>query len=443
MLGSFRVDGKQQSSLRPFLLKLRDSYLIGLTPEPEQGSPCVHCVELWLAQRRVWSERLHITELPIRKELVTTLQKENHPHVLYEISNDGTETKMDCFVYPHPACGCDKNGFVAPREFPARLNFAFSPISQIKCARYGIPNGNLWLTSASGHLEGETIRVFGTGMDREVSRLKAVEQWMKIAAAHIFKSGTEGHVKPAEDFVTGDKSSLSLPDVLKDGQCFGAGKDREDAIRDALQEFSRIRTLGKYTSQMKKPMLIVGANNWMRNHVPFFLLQQFDLHLFFYPTSSPCWVVGLAALSRMRTTDAPIFIFESSHDVGQALSRVLGKMLEHCRPVDWMSDTEEVVELSETEMARNRKLSSWWNNWIYRCPKISLKDVLHLEAYTDNLELWRQYLADGQERLKIVDLNTPLLPASLRHVVKIAHPCLQERVTTNINGIGTLSSFLR
>ena len=78
MLGSLRWD-KNVAQLRPFALKLRDSFLIGMTPEPEQGSPCVHCVELWLASRRVWSERLNVQELPIRKDLLAILQKENHP----------------------------------------------------------------------------------------------------------------------------------------------------------------------------------------------------------------------------------------------------------------------------------------------------------------------------------------------------------------------------
>jgi len=28
------------------------------------------------------------------------------------------------------------------------------------------------------------------------------------------------------------------------------------------------------------------------------------------------------------------------------------------------------------------KWNEWFQNWIYRCPKISLKDVLHLEPYS-------------------------------------------------------------
>lgn len=444
MLGSVRL-GRNQGQLRPFVLKLRDSFLIGLTPEPEQGSPCVHCVELWLVNRRVFSERMNVQELPIRTDILNTIIKLNDPHVLYEVSNDGTDTRMDCFVYPHPACGCARESFIKPVVNKERLNFAFSPINQIKCARYGVPSGNLWLTSASGSLgaEGKMTRVFATASDREQSRLRAVEQWMKRTAFDLYgpRSGVE-HQKGCEDFVTGQNSEMSLQEAMRTPECIGAGANREEAILDGLQEFARIRTLAKYTGQVKKPMLVVGANNWIRNHVPFFLLQQYDLHLLFYPNSTPTWVVGLAALSRVKTTEAPIFIFDSDKDISTALTRMLAKMLEHCRPVDWLNEADEEPTLSEAEMNRNRKLANWWNNWIYGCPKISVKDVLHLEPYTNSLETWRNYLADGQERLKILELNNPLLPVALRHLVKVYHPSLSERASSNVNGIGTMRSFV-
>lgn len=387
---------------------------------------------------------MNLNDLPIRRDLVASITKENDPHILYEIATDGTETRMECFVYPHPACGCARESFLVPKEEREKINFAFSPISQIKCARYGTPNGNLWLTSAAGSLgaEGKMVKTFATGTDREGSRIRAVESWMKQTAFQIYGNPASGQMlKPYEDFVTRGNGEIALGEAMATEACLGAGKDRDEAIRDGLQEFSRIRTLAKYTTQMKMPMLVVGANNWIRNQVPFFLLQQYDLHLFFYPNSTPTWVVGLAALSRVRTSDKPIFIFESHHDIATALVRTLAKMLEHCRPVDWMAEGEEEPEQSEAQIIKNRRLSTWWNNWIYRCPKISLKDVLHLESYPSDLETWRQYLADGQERIKILDLNSPILPHSLRTVVKVYHPSLGQRMSSNVNGIGTMSSF--
>lgn len=441
MLGSARLDGESRLQLRPFALKLRDSFLIGMTPEPEHGSPCVHCVELWLAARRVWSERLTASELPIRRDLLLKVQDEKNPHLFYEIANDGTETRMECFVYPHPACGCERSQFVSPPKMPARINFAFSPVNQIKCARYGVPNGNLWLTSATGSMDHEVIRVFSTAGDREVSRLRAVEQWMKRATIESMKKSSPVLMRDSSDFITGGNAPISYAEILRSEQCIGAGKNYEEAVASALQEFAKLRTLNKYTTQMKKPMLIVGANNWVRTQVPFFLLQQYDLHLMFYPTSTPTWVVGLAALSRVKTTEPPVFFFESHHKISEALTTVLSRMLEHCRPVDWMSETEEVVEMEESEQNRNRRMGAWWNNWIYRCPKISLKDVLHLEDYPNDLGSWREYLADGQERLKLVEMNSPVLPRELRTLVKIIHPSLEVRPSTNAIGIGTLSSF--
>ena len=81
-------------------------------------------------------------------------------------------------------------------------------------------------------------------------------------------------------------------------------------------------------------MLIVGANNWLRTRVPFFLLQQYDLHLLFYPNSMPSWVVGIAAFSRVKVDEKPIFAFGSASQIGNAMDLAVFKILELCRPDD-------------------------------------------------------------------------------------------------------------
>ena len=226
----------------------------------------------------------------------------------------------------------------------------------------------------------------------------------------------------------------------------GAGATHEDAVMNGLTGLAQARTLRKYVNTMKSPMLVVGSNNWVRGRVPFFLLQQYDLHLLFYPNSTPSWVVGVCALSRIKTDEPPIFVFGCDANVLGALDSALGKVLERCRPSDWKAAEDGEVasvgdeEISKKESLKNTRLGMWWTHWIYRCPKISLKDVLHLEAYPKGIEHWRNYFTDGQEKLSVVSLNNELLPERLRFLVKVSSPVVSTS-TRNVNGIGTWKTF--
>lgn len=430
--------------LKPFVIRLRDGYLVGLGMEPSKGSPCAKCAELWLTQRNVFAKQIDVSELPLRRELLAELMMENNAHAYYEINADGTATRMDCFVFPHPNCQCSKINYVPPADLDQRKNFAFSPLFQIKCARYTTPNGNIWLTSASGDspLSGKRASVYTAAREREASRMQALEEWLKKSAMNdLVHRQSEGETFVAEDLRSGKGEILHrIPFASGMPDCLGAGESREEAILNAMYTFSRARTLRKYATTAKNPMLIVGEVNWLRTKVPFFLLQQYDLHLLFYPNSTPSWVVGVVALSRVKADAAPIFVFGCNSDVNLALDEALLRMVEHCRPADWQS--EEEAELSEVESQKNVRLNMWWTHWIYRCPKISLKDVLHLEAYPRTLEVWRSYFADGQESLSITPINSPLLPNKIRYLVKLNIPEVKSASNVrNVNGIGTWSSF--
>lgn len=436
--------GARVESLKPFVLKLKDGFLLGLGRDPQEGSPCIQCAELWLSQRRVSVERMHLDDLLIRRDLIKSMVAENNPHVFHEISMDGTSTRLDCLVFPHPTCTCKKSDFLPPVQTSPRTNFAFSPVYQIKCARYGTPNGNLWLTSAAGTpaSTGSPIQVYAAGREREESRFKAVDEWMKRAAfADLSSRLVRGQKITGADLVTGQTMPLfeSSQSILTP-EGMGAGATREEALLNALMALAKARTLNKFSSALKTPMLVVGTNNWIRGKVPFFLLQQYDLHLLFYPNSTQAWVVGVAALSRLRTDEAPIFVFGVDSDVNKAIDMALFKMLERCRPADWVEEDESESMPTMAESQKNAKMGVWWNHWIYRCAKINLKEILHLEPYGSSTEVWKQYFADGQEKLSVISLNTPALPEQLRVLVKLqgANMAASSR---NVRGIGTFASF--
>jgi hypothetical protein len=137
--------GNRIVSLKPFLLKIKDGFLLGLEREPGKGSPCGGCVEKWLTDRKVWCERRDLSALLVRRELIAELLSENSPHIFYEIYDDGTEIRLESIVYPHPECVCDKLNYTPPKEITRKVNFAFSPIHHLKVVRFGTPDGNLWL----------------------------------------------------------------------------------------------------------------------------------------------------------------------------------------------------------------------------------------------------------------------------------------------------------
>jgi len=423
--------------LKPFLFRIREGFLLGLAMEPSAGSPCAGCVQKWLEQRGVWCEKVEMAELKIRRDLLGDLLSENSGHVFYEISHDGLVTRLDCMVFPHTECACQKGSFIAPREVTKKTNFAFSPISHIQCARFGTPEGNLWLTSATGELplseKKETS--YAVDADREVSRMKAVEGWMKKAAL----AATAHEPLKSETLQTGALCILPPPLLASSGEVVGAGTNREEATLDALFQLARTRTLRRYAGTAKSPMLVVGANNWIRTRVPFFLLQQYDFHLLFYPNSMPAWVVGIAAFSRQDTQEKPIFVFGSDAEIGKAFDMAFGKILEVCQP----GEEGEIKQTwrEEKKSPGNTKLNLWWTHWIYRCPKISLKDVLHLEPYPRTVEHWREFLRDGEDPIGVVGLNTASLPQGIRYLVRLYLPGEPIKVARNVNGIGTWRAF--
>ena len=91
---------------------------------------------------------------------------------------------------------------------------------------------------------------------------------------------------------------------------------------------------------------------------------------------------------------------------------------------------------------QNPKLGMWWTHWIYRCPKISLKDVLHLEPYPRSLEAWKDYFRDGQEKVSIVSVNNEAMPSQIRTLVRLNVESDTAQVASNVQGIGIWRDFM-
>ncbi|NBV49906.1 hypothetical protein EBR78_01655 [bacterium] len=435
---------KKPVNLKPYVLKIRDGFLLGLAMDPQKGAPCANCVLLWLEQRKVPAQHASLNELTIRRDLIADLLAENSAHVIYEISRDGTAIRMDALVFPHPKCSCEKSNYIAPPQVSKNTNYAFSPLYQIFCTRFGTPDGNLWLTRVTGDcpISEEPVTVFAVHREKELSRKKALDEWMKKAIQRDLSVRVKrGELIASEVLQTGSyelmKRRSEDTQVLS---AMGAGSNREEATLNALVELAKVTTLRKYSQSMKNPMLVVGANQLIRSKAPFFLLQQYDLHLLFYPNSNQAWVMGMVALSRQRTDEKPSFVFSASTDINEAMDQLFFKMLEALRPEEQITGAPLLKGNEKSPSAS--QLNMWWINWIYRCPKLALKDIQNLEAYPKQVSHWRDYYRDGHEEVTVLAVNHTSLPNQIRTLVQVQYP-LRERVQNirNINGIGTWSDF--
>jgi len=446
---SVLFDKKRQETtppLKPFAFKTRDGFLLGLATDPKAGSPCSSCVERWLKEREVWLGEMAVGDLPsYARELLAELLCEKSGHTFYEILSDGSKTRLDSIVFPHPDCVCNKSCYVPPQDLTKNKNYAFSPIFRLRCVRYGTPQGNLWLFTVSGQAPatGRLVTAFGVDPKKDLAKMKAIEQWMKKAAPlDLAARLNEGQRVSRENLITGDLKLITQNEDLPSSLGMGAGSSKQKAVMDALYSLTQYQTLKRSSSIGKSPMLVVGAHSWLRSRVPFFLLQQYDLHLMFYPTPSPAWVIGILAVSRKDTSEAPTFAFSADSHPLKAVEGAIYKLLEKVYPLDMKGFKSLQKEGTRTIKAH---MSLWWTNWIYRCPKLPLKDILALEPYANTVEQWREYLKEKNITLSFLHMNHPTLPAKIKHLVKIQLPEteLYQGVdqTHNVGGIGTWNNI--
>ncbi|MEZ4751683.1 MAG: hypothetical protein R3B54_13975 [Bdellovibrionota bacterium] len=438
-------------ALKPFALRIRDGYLIGLALEPDAGAPCANCVESWLHDRNIRCKPADLESL--KGEAKAALNKAVHlnsAHTFFEIMDNGQKNKLECIVFPHPRCLCRKEKYcppVVPKK-GAPNNLAFSPIFQLKSVRYGTPNGNLWFFTAMGQapLTMKIVAAHAAASDKDQARRAVIDLWLKKSALlELDLRLRSGETFRAWNLKTQDEELVASEEELDtSSRWIGAGASEEEATVEALCQWAKQQTLEEYSNLGKSPMLVVGANNWLRGKVPFFLIQQYDLYPLFYPNKSAAWVVGLAAFSRLSSEEKPVFAFGADGNIGNALDKAIFQILEHCRPVDWRKRSAIVDDKKKKEKAA--KLNLWWTNWIYRCPKISLKDVLQLEPTKATPGAWQSCLREYGVSMSAVNINSLLLPASLRSLVKLNIRTEGDKSYTraaNVRGIGTWSTLRR
>ena len=115
----------------------------------------------------------------------------------------------------------------------------------------------------------------------------------------------------------------------------------------------------KGENSFRTPTLIVGANAYTRKLIDAATLQAWDVHLLFFPTPEETYQVGLLYISRI--------------DNKAALSLGIGNSVETAI-VECVRSTLESIDLKP-------KALTWLTHSVYRCSKVSLKDVTACEPY--------------------------------------------------------------
>ncbi len=433
--------------LKPFAFRIREGHLVGLAIEPQEGAPCASCVESWLKDRNLKAEAVATETLPAQPaKALKLLIDENLPHTYYEVMDNGTQNRLDCLVFPHPKCLCNKAGYHPPTTIRRQTNLVLSPIFQLKCVRYGTPDGNLWYFTAMGQspVSSKIVAAHAADPDKEVARFKTLNRWLKkVSLLDLDARLKGGEAFDAHEIIKDEHNVVaSSEDLQLDSDVAGIGNSMDEAILDGLHSFTKKRVIEEFSQKGKKPMLIVGSNHWLRQQVPFFLSQQYDLYLLFYPNASLSWVVGIMALSRLSLTEQPHFCFGSHREIKKAMDSAISQILQYCRPMDWKNrhQKENDPELKKHKMGQ---LVRWWNNWVYGCPKISLKDILQLEAHPNTVEAWKEHLTDQGSSVSIIPINSPSLPPQLKTLVKVNFAAEDRAYPEghNVRGIATWNSL--
>lgn len=159
--------------------------------------------------------------------------------------------------------------------------------------------------------------------------------------------------------------------IARQGECIvgAATKDAAKAKLNSPMPYTRAMP-EKYTPLAgKAPLIIVGSNSFLKARLPFYVVQNFDVHLFLCPTADRVWRIGAALFSRLDLDAAPLYVSVENASIETALSELL------------YACVSEATRVADDAPKVNPKLVLWHTHWVYRCHKIALKEVQALETY--------------------------------------------------------------
>jgi hypothetical protein len=354
-----------------FALKIRGGHLVGKANPPGEHSPCPECIHRHLGDRQIYAEPMDLKSAPKRLQphIETVKGKDHDPHTFFEVNHDGESTKLNTHSFSHPDCkSCDKAKTTEPKD-KKNLSYPFSHIQELVTSRYSLPTGNKWLARSTTK-DGETG--YAVASEREDARTAAVH-----APIHIDDAS---HKNPMHLM-----NSAALPDGHKD---------------------------------KKDTKLIVGANSYLRDNMPFFQLQRADHHLLMHhDPKSNTHHVGVLSFARAGSGETS-YSEHKHHDIHEAIKGAINKTLIASKPWD---HEDKGLTPEKAPIGNSETKHKWLQNWLYKQPKVALKDVLSTPAKDQKLA-----------KAKIIDFKSGKtlanLPTSVGNLVpaKAADPLIEN-----------------
>jgi hypothetical protein len=209
------------------------------------------------------------------------------------------------------------------------------PVPKFESARYGTPSGHIWVTQAHHH---DGTKSIGVGSAKAEAKSRAASK--------------ESHFEHQEPF----------------------------HLMSAHE--------GEPTAR-KRSLLIVGANNYMRDKVPYAVLQQHDVHLMLHPTAENHWHVGALMFDRTRP-DAVHYTSAKHADPQKALDHAL-----HGVVARYHESASSHQAEGQAPGKHDAKKATWLTHWLYRQPKVTLSDVRNLDTHGEKDAVKKSSLRPG------------------------------------------------
>ena len=102
-----------------------------------------------------------------------------------------------------------------------------------------------------------------------------------------------------------------------------------------------------------------------------------------------------------RLGDNNFYFFHAiDANINNALKKALYESVKYANPSKDKKKNDK-FKLTENEGKLIAKKAMWVTHWIYRCPKISLKDILQLENRPDTIKYLNEYLGKNTDEIII------------------------------------------
>lgn len=150
--------------------------------------------------------------------------------------------------------------------------------------------------------------------------------------------------------------------------------------KSVKNQSEHLLTMGSYRKDLIDgySFLIVGANSYISDRLPQAIMSKYDIFAVMSSLPKNEITISLVVLSKIETNHKSFYITSSGISYSEAINSCLyGVILDHYK------HEENLLQTRTT----NPRLNRWLNRYLYRLPKLSLRDLLNNNEakYVENI----------------------------------------------------------